>query len=191
MDKFNINFFERKPDIVAKELLGNILVSDGIELLITETEAYGDQDDQASHARFGKTERSKIMFGESGTLYIYLIYGMYYLTNIITGKANEPGAVLLRQAQIIKGSEIVKSNILKHRKIKYDGKNLLKGPGIISAALNFSGIQNGVSLIKNNKIYIQNTKIIYKDHQIQTGTRIGIDYAGDSKDLPWRYTLNV
>ena len=86
---------------LAQALLGKILVRkfpDGRELRshITETEAYFGSDDLASHASKGRTPRTELMFGDGGFVYVYLIYGRYWLLNIVTGKAGQPEAVLIR-----------------------------------------------------------------------------------------------
>ncbi|MCL4437553.1 DNA-3-methyladenine glycosylase, partial [Patescibacteria group bacterium] len=115
----NQNFFNRPTTKVAKELLGKFLVirkgNQKIALMIIETEAYDGPNDKASHASRGKTKRTEPMFGEAGNFYIYLIYGMYYLLNVVTGPKNYPAAVLIR------GAEKIDKNPLK-----------LNGPGKIA-----------------------------------------------------------
>src|SRR3989344_3265504 len=93
-------FFNRKTLAVARDLIGCFLVrrfkGKTFRLKITETEAYIGPHDLASHASKGRTARTEIMFGKAGTLYIYFIYGMYYMLNIVTEKAGYPAAVLIR-----------------------------------------------------------------------------------------------
>ncbi|MDD3679744.1 MAG: DNA-3-methyladenine glycosylase, partial [Candidatus Shapirobacteria bacterium] len=95
------SFYLNRPDKVAKNLLGHILVTcDQYQVLrageITETEAYLDQEDLASHARFGNKGRSKIMFEDPGRVYVYLIYGQHNMFNVVAHRKNEAGAVLVR-----------------------------------------------------------------------------------------------
>jgi len=98
-------FFERAPDAVAYDLVGSWLVlhDDDVErrALIVETEAYGGSDDPASHAFRGPTKRSAIMFGPAGFLYVYLIYGVHWCMNVVTGPEGTATAVLLRGAELL------------------------------------------------------------------------------------------
>src|SRR5690606_21154298 len=97
-----IEFFNRDAEVVARELLGKFLiVKQGdckLEFMIKETEAYVGPHDLACHASKGKTKRTEVMYGEAGTIYMYLIYGMYWMLNIVTGERDYPAAVLIRSA---------------------------------------------------------------------------------------------
>ena len=94
------DFYSRDVLTVAPDLLGKTLViaRTGIPeyFTITEVEAYHGEEDLASHARFGKTARNSIMYGQGGFLYVYLIYGIYWMLNIVTGPADSPQAILIR-----------------------------------------------------------------------------------------------
>jgi len=95
------SFFSRSADVVARELLGKALcVRLGVgtieRLVIHETEAYMGPDDLACHASKGRTKRTEVMYGEAGTIYVYLIYGMYEMLNFVTGDVGHPAAVLIR-----------------------------------------------------------------------------------------------
>jgi len=96
----NKSFFNRQTLKVARELLGKFIVKknkkEEISAMITEVEVYDGFEDGASHAHKGKTDRNEIMFGGAGVTYIYLIYGMYYCLNIVTGHEDLPAAVLIR-----------------------------------------------------------------------------------------------
>src|SRR5580704_2074486 len=98
-------FFKRPPDAVAYDLVGSWLVlHDGDterRARVVETEAYGGSDDPASHAFRGPTKRSEIMFGPAGYLYVYLIYGVHWCMNVVTGPSGTATAVLLRAAELI------------------------------------------------------------------------------------------
>jgi len=89
-------FFDRDPVSVCKDLLGKFLVINDKKYIITEVEAYDGQDDEACHARYGKTERNAPMFAAPGCWYVYMIYGMHYMLNIVTGPGKHPSAVLIR-----------------------------------------------------------------------------------------------
>src|SRR3989344_3208046 len=93
------NFFERSTPKVARELLGKFLYfklsGRTAKFVITEVEAYDGPYDKASHAHRGKTKRNAPMFGEAGVWYVYLVYGMYNMLNIVTGPKDYPAAVLI------------------------------------------------------------------------------------------------
>lgn len=95
-------FFEGPAEEVAKNLLGTLLVREWqggrLALRVTETEAYIGPEDRASHAARGRTKRTEVMFGPPGTLYVYLIYGLHWMLNVVTGEAGYPAAVLIRSA---------------------------------------------------------------------------------------------
>jgi len=151
---------------VAPALPGKLLaikIPDGLihRLVITEVEAYRGIEDLACHASKGRTKRTEIMYHEGGKLYIYLIYGKYWLINIVTGIENEPQAVLIR------------------------GVENHSGPGRLSKALGIDKSYYGEDLVTSNRIWIEDSG--YYPY-IKTGPRIRIDYAGEYwKMRPWRY----
>jgi DNA-3-methyladenine glycosylase len=150
------DFYSRDVLRVAPELLGkNIIIPRaGIpeSYKISEVEAYHGEEDQASHARFGKTTRNSIMYGEAGFLYIYLIYGMYWMLNIVTGQAGHPQAILVR------------------------GLKGLPGPGILTRALGIDKSFHGEDLVSSQRIWIEESH--EKPDFIQK-PRVGIQYAGE------------
>jgi len=183
------DFFERDPVIVGKELLGNVLVhkigDQRIAGIITETESYGDASDLASHARFGITKRNKIMYEKAGLLYVYHIYGIFYLSNIICEKEGKAGAVLLRSAEIIEGHELAAKNLNKSKFVKAD-KNFAVGPGKLSLAFDIQKIHNSTDISSPGEIFIE--KRGAKFDIIET-RRIGIDYAAHCKEYQWRFYI--
>lgn len=189
--KLKGDFFERDVVIVARELLGGYFVhktkQGRLVGKIVETEAYGDADDLASHARFGPTPRNQIMFGPPGALYVYMIYGIFNLTNIVCGKEGSASAILIRAAEIIEGREIIKANIEQSKFAKSDGK-LATGPGKFSLAFNIDRTLNGLDITKSQQIYIEQIGE-NQEPDVVTTTRIGVDYAKHSKELPWRFYL--
>ncbi|MBA3284801.1 MAG: DNA-3-methyladenine glycosylase [Nitrosopumilus sp.] len=152
------NFFNRSALIVAPELLGKYLVVNrkGIEeaYIITETEAYDGLDDLASHASKGITARTEIMFGEAGKIYIYLIYGMYYMLNIVTDKKNYPSAILIRG---VKG---------------------LDGPGKLTKKLGITKAFNTRDALPKNGLWFEDRGEKVIEIHIKKSPRIGVDYAG-------------
>lgn len=162
-------FFERDVLKVAPDLVGKRLVTEiGGEkrsLIITETEAYRGEEDTACHASKGRTKRTDVLYREAGTIYVYLCYGMHWLLNIVTGEVDQPQAVLIRACS--------------------DGKN---GPAKLTKFLGVTGDINGESIVKNPKIYIEDTEEKVK---IRRDKRVGIDYATPKyRDIKWRYILN-
>lgn len=169
----NENFFNRSTLKVAKELLGKYLVctkNDHLQIgQILETEAYIGMDDLASHARFGKTNRNSIMWGHPGRIYVYLIYGIHHLINIITEPEDHPAAVLPRSIKIIypnlieqklSNSNNNKSNALKSSFFKASNapasanqKEILKNKRKVSKLefFKFFNTQVLTELKKNNK----------------------------------------
>jgi DNA-3-methyladenine glycosylase len=174
IDKMNsekrtpMSFFIRDALIVAPEMVGKILVvrlSDGTygRFMITDVEAYRGSEDKACHANKGRTSRTEVMFHEGGKLYVYLIYGMYWMLNVVTGKEDIPQAVLIRGVE------------------KYSG------PGILTKALGIDRSFNGEDLMISERIWIEDSGF---KPEIQSGLRIGINYAGDYwKSRPWRYYI--
>ena len=162
--KLTSEFFARVGTQVAKDLIGTYLVRaypDGktSRRQITETEGYLGEKDSASHARVGKTERTKVMYKKPGTLYVYLIYGIHDMLNIVTKEAGEPEAVLIR------------------------GINGLDGPGILTRELDITKAkQNGKPLGEDSGLWIEARADGFDADRIVAKPRVGIDYA----DEYWR-----
>jgi len=162
------DFFTRDVLAVAPELIGKTLVVNlpgGIagRYTITEVEAYRGMEDKACHASKGRTPRTEIMYSNGGHLYIYLIYGMYWMLNVVTGKEDNPQAVLIR------------------------GLSGIQGPGRLTKSLGIDRSLNCEDIVTSEKVWFEDTGI---RPEIKTGARIGIDYAGDYwKSQPWRYFI--
>lgn len=163
------SFYAKDAETVAKKLLGQTLVVklNDIEKrsCIVETEAYVGTHDLACHASKGKTKRTEIMFGEAGRAYIYLIYGMYDMFNIVTGKEGEAQAVLIRAVE----------------PLNFEGD--LRGPGKVCKVLGITRALNGESLL-GEKLWIERAKA---PKTIVATTRIGVEYAKEWKDALLRF----
>jgi len=191
--RLNREFFSRDTKTVAKDLLGKYLIRETekskIVGKIIEVEAYLGPNDKASHSyNYKKTERTKIMYGKPGTLYVYLIYGMYFCLNVITEPEEMPRAVLIRKLYPIDGIELM----IENRKVNLgkNFKNLIDGPGKLCMAFNITKEEfNGKDScsIGSRLYFTQGEKIDQK--KIVKSKRIGIDYAEEDKDLLLRYTL--
>jgi DNA-3-methyladenine glycosylase len=165
--RFGYDFYKRDVLKLAPALLGQYLVcvsEEGIvsRFIITETEAYRGEEDIACHASKGRTARTEIMYDRGGRLYIYLIYGVYWMMNVVAGEKNQPQAALIRGIQ---GFE---------------------GPGKLTRALGIDKTYYGEDLVRSNRIWITESGIMPK---IITTPRIGIEYAGEWKNKPWRFVI--
>ena len=188
---------------IAKDLLGKYLVrmwhGQPLVCRIVETEAYVGAIDKAAHAyRYHKTPRNATMFGPPGHAYIYLIYGMHCCLNFVTEPEGEPSAVLLRGLEPVWGTE--QMHLLRFGKslaqlTAYQRKNFLNGPGKCCQALGLTRQDNALDLT-GNELFLCDAledlglppapQVIYTQH---TGKRIGIDYAEEAADFPWRFWL--
>lgn len=189
--KLKREFFLDSPRVVAKKLIGKELVRkvDGevIVCKIVETEAYGGVKDKGSHAYGNKrTKRTEPMFRIGGTIYVYLIYGMYHLLNIVTGPVGKPNAVLIRGVEPVKGIDFIKNN----RQLKSGGRiNLTNGPGKLTQGLGIDLTFNEKDIVTSDDLYIREGLDAVGFMDIVESTRINIDYAEEYKDKLWRYHL--
>ena len=128
------------------------------------------------------------MFGQAGFLYVYKIYGMHYLTNIITGKVGDTGAVLIRSAEITEGLKLAEKNISNNKFLKANN-NIATGPGKFSSAFGIDTKFNNLDFINSEVFYIQDSELKIKKSDIIKSKRIGINYALDSNNYLWRFYL--
>ncbi|MFW9867811.1 MAG: DNA-3-methyladenine glycosylase [Candidatus Thorarchaeota archaeon] len=192
-EKLTRDFFIRDTIKVAKELLGKFLVrrtkSGDMIGKIIEVEAYLGPKDKASHSyNYKKTKRTEIMYEKPGTIYVYLIYGMYYCLNVITELEGMPTAVLIRQLLPIEGIEQMIEN--RNIQVSKNFKNLANGPGKLCMALNITKSEfNGKDCCshKSNLFFIYGEKVV--DEDIVANKRIGIDYAEGDKEKLLRFGL--
>lgn len=167
--RLGADFYSRDVLDVAPGLIGKQLVrvkDDGtaVRKIITEVEAYRGEEDLACHASKGRTRRTEIMYASGGHLYVYLIYGMYWMLNIVTGEVDKPQAVLIRGLQDI------------------------SGPGRVTKDLSVDGSFNGISLVFSDRIWVEDHGYV---PDYRTTGRIGINYAGEYwKTIPWRYVID-
>ncbi|MFX0001449.1 MAG: DNA-3-methyladenine glycosylase [Candidatus Hermodarchaeota archaeon] len=186
-------FFIRDTKVVARELLGNYLIRETskgqIIGKITEVEAYLGPYDKASHSyNYRKTNRTEVMYMVPGTLYIYLIYGLYHCLNVITEPEGMPCAVLIRQLYPIDGIKLMIKN--RNIKIGKNFKNLADGPGKLCMALNITKSKfNGTDScsLSSKLFFIEGEK--NKHISIVINKRIGINYAKEDKDRLLRFTI--
>jgi DNA-3-methyladenine glycosylase len=163
--RLTAEFFLRDVLEVAPALIGKNLVrqfDDGrIERYrITETEAYRGIEDLACHASKGRTGRTEVMFKEGGTVYVYLIYGQYWLLNLVTGPEGDASAVLIR------------------------GIEGFPGPGRVGRELQLDRSFYGESLLHSDRIWVEDAEPV---SEIKTSKRIGVDYSGEWSEKLWRF----
>ncbi|HUO10787.1 MAG TPA: DNA-3-methyladenine glycosylase [Phycisphaerae bacterium] len=168
-------FFTRDAEAVAQDLIGKIMVHrvgghGGRELRarIVETEAYVGEHDLACHAAKGRTKRTEVMYGEGGHAYVYFIYGMHEMFNVVTGHAGSAQAVLIRAAEALHGFETA------------DRKLNLSGPGRFAKGMGITRKDYGLNLTGDKLFFVDDG---WKG-RIRRGVRIGVDYSGD-----WKHEL--
>jgi len=180
-------FFAREAPVVARELLGKKVVRrlghKTLSGMVVETEAYLGQTDSASHAFRGRTPRNKVMFGPAGMAYVYLVYGLHHMLNVVTGPTGLPGAVLFRAIEPLQGQAHMQ--VLR----QCDGLRLTNGPGKLCQALAIDRAFNCWNLVQGETLWLEPYQSI-RDNQITTGPRIGIGYATpDDQQAPWRFWI--
>ena len=166
-------YFNRPTLAVARSLVGKYLVREhGKETVagrIVEVEAYVGCEDLACHASKGRTGRTEVLFGPPGMSYVYLIYGMYHMLNVVTERTEFPAAVLIRAIEV-------------------DGE-LIDGPGKVCRLLAIDRSLNRVDLTNRRFLWLEDRGVKVFSKQIGTFPRIGVDYAGVWAKKPWRFRL--
>ncbi|MEW6057984.1 MAG: DNA-3-methyladenine glycosylase [Bdellovibrionota bacterium] len=187
-DLVSPSFFDRKTLKVARDLLGREIIRQvgpsWLRARIVETEAYLEKDDPAAHCSRGPTPRAKVMFGPPGVIYVYFIYGNYFMLNFVTEKEGKAGAVLIRAVEPVEGIETmvqlrgIRSEVLRGRSLL----QLTNGPAKLVLALGIDGSLNGKPLALPHLAVARGKPVADKD--VVVTTRIGINVA---KELPYRF----
>lgn len=163
------DFFERPTLAVAREILGKYLVRRGrgreIAAMITEVEAYDGFRDKASHAHCGETRRNAVMFGDAGVWYVYLVYGMHEMVNIVTGGTGYPAAVLIR------------------------GVDGISGPGRVTKYFHISHALDGKDAGKQSGLWIEDRGARICAKEVKRLPRVGVAYAGVWAKKKYRFVL--
>ena len=166
-------YFNRPTLTVARSLVGKYLVREngtsGIAGRIVEVEAYVWTEDKACHASKGRTARTEVLFGPPGISYVYLIYGMYHMLNVVTEQAEFPAAVLIRAIEV--------------------GDELIDGPGKLCRELNIDRSLHQIDLTQGRSIWFEDRGRRVSRNRVGTFPRIGVDYAGLWAKKPWRFRL--
>lgn len=169
--RLGLRAFEDTAPQVAPRLLGCWLCRRWaprrlVRYRITEVEAYDSEADGACHARHGRTGRTEVMYGPPGRWYVYLIYGMYDMLNLVCGPLGHPSAVLIR------------------------GLEGIPGPGRLTRALAIDRSLNAAPASPQSGLWIEAATDV-QEASIETGPRVGIDYAPPFwREIPWRWKLS-
>jgi DNA-3-methyladenine glycosylase len=175
---------------IARDLLGKLLVvldADGRRAsgMIVETEAYLGVIDKAAHSYGGRrTQRNEITYAEGGRIYVFFVYGMYYQLNLTTGPADHPHVVLIRAVEPFEGIGVMRER--RGRPMK--DTDLTSGPGKLCIAFGITRELNGEDLIAGERIWVEEHRKIKKG-EIAVGPRVGIDYAEEFVESPWRFWI--
>lgn len=165
------DFYARSALVVARQLLGKVLVRrvDGRELAapIIETEAYIGPHDLACHASKGRTPRTEVMFGPAGCWYVYFIYGIHWMLNVVTNDVDHPAAVLIR------------------------GAGEWTGPARLTKAMRIDKALNGAEASRSSGLWIEDRGIKIARGAIERTPRIGVDYAGHWANRPYRFVVDA
>jgi DNA-3-methyladenine glycosylase len=182
--------FYTRPNVlqVARELLGKLLVvptANGTRVsgMIVETEAYRGPEDRASHAYGGRrTKRTETMYQHGGVAYVYFVYGMYDQFNVVCNVADIPHAILVRALEPVEGVEVMRT-----RRDGLSDRNLANGPGKLCMALAINRELDRADLL-GTRVWLEEFRRIPAS-RIARGPRIGIDYAEEWVDKPWRFWI--
>ena len=180
-------FYNRPTLTVARGLLGARLVRilNGRKLvgLITETEAYISQKDQACHAKSGLTPRTAPMFGPAGHAYVYFTYGNHWMLNVVTEEVGFPAAVLIRAIQPIEGIEIMSR--------RRQGRDTI-GPGKLTQAMGITKSQNNVNLMKAGSGLWIEAGVEVPESAVTIGPRVGLNKTPEPWfSKPWRFLVKA
>jgi DNA-3-methyladenine glycosylase len=182
--------FYTRPNVltVARELLGKLLVVPAakgrrVSGMIVEVEAYRGPEDRASHAYGGRrTRRTETMYGRGGVAYVYFVYGMYHQFNVVSGEPDIPHAILVRALQPVEGIEL-----MRERRQQHPDHNLTNGPGKLCIALGIDRALDNADLL-GDRVWLEDYETV-SPRRIAKGPRIGIDYAEEWIDKPWRFWI--
>lgn len=177
MSMLGREFFQRDPETCARELIGKVFTWNGCSGIIVETEAYAEHGDEACHTFFRPSARQFVETNPAGTAYVYLNYGMYWLSNVLVKDGPSNGFVLIRALEPLEGISKMQKRRKKERAI-----DLCSGPGKLSMALGIQGDDHGRSLVRSNQRGFLNPGS--QPAEVEDDVRIGISKA---VDLRWRF----
>ncbi|MCS6857307.1 MAG: DNA-3-methyladenine glycosylase [Sandaracinaceae bacterium] len=173
-------FYARDALVVARDLLGRVLVREDVAIRITESEAYRHPKDSANHCRAGRTKRNEAMWGKGGHAYVYVCYGIHPMLNVVSDTEGEGAAVLIRSGEALSGFQTIEKRRGKRR-----GKDWLAGPGKVAQALGLDPSFSGHPLYLPGGLELRSGE---PAKEILVGPRVGIDYASPfDREAPYRF----
>jgi len=179
-------FFARQTLDVAPDLLGRILVrrleGERLSGRIVEVEAYVGEEDQASHARPGRTRRNAAMYGSPGQAYVYLIYGMHHCLNVVSGEEGFPAAVLIRALEPLEG--LARMRDLRGGRPRVE---LTNGPGKLCQAMQIDRSFDGTDLCAPDAALFLEQGRPVDGEEVATSPRIGVRGDQTARTVPWRF----
>jgi DNA-3-methyladenine glycosylase len=191
MKRLPLAFYSRDAVSVARDLIGCIFVHDDIEgrtaVRIVEDEAYRGVLDPGSHGYRGVTQRTEVMYGPPGRLYVYFTYGMHWCANVVCASKGECEAVLLRAGEPVEGVELMRA---RRRAVTRDTA-LAAGPARLTQAMGIGRQHNGASLLRGGGLFIATDEKsdIYRAGEIAQTVRVGLG-AGKGEEIPWRFVVS-
>jgi len=182
-------FFARPTLDVARSLLGMRLVhlDQGVRLagIIRETEAYIGEEDNACHARAGRTPRTAVMYGPPGHAYVYLNYGLHWLLNFVTEADGFPAAVLIRAIEPTEGLDWISA-----RQGGRAPKDWANGPGKVSQSLGINGALQGADLCSPGVRLFIEAGTPFPENRVTTTPRVGLNKVSEPwKSIHWRFVV--
>jgi DNA-3-methyladenine glycosylase len=195
MKKLPRDFYLRSDTLrIAQDLIGKLLVvptetGKRVSGMIVETEAYLGEIDKAAHSyKNRRTARNEITYAAGGHAYVFFIYGMYFQFNVVCGALDSPHVVLIRALEPVEGVPVMRERrVRKNPLSKMPDKNLTSGPGKLCIALDINRRLNGEDLLAD-KIWLEDYRT-FSSAETKIGKRIGIDYAEEFAEKPWRFWL--
>lgn len=153
-----------------------------VSVLLTEVEAYEGEQDPASHAYRGPTDRNRVMFGEAGHLYVYRSHGLHWCCNVVTGTPGHASALLLRAGRVVEGVELATA---RRAGVVFD--RLARGPGCLTQALGIDGDHDGTDLLTSPRLELAAPDPGRTDLVVRSGPRVGVSRAAEE---PWRFWVD-
>lgn len=190
MGRLTREFFNRPVLEVAPDLLGATVNHGGVTARLTEVEAYDGQQDPGSHAFRGRTQRTAVMFGPAGGLYVYFTYGMHFCANLVCGLDGVASAVLMRAGEVIEGEDTAR---LRRAGAKdpasLSRRDLARGPARLAQALGLGRSQNGLDTTSPDSAVLIRAAACPVG-AVRSGPRVGVSgEGGDGERYPWRFWL--
>lgn len=179
------SFYARPVLQVTRDCIGKILVRRTREGTVTgrivEAEAYRGPEDRAAHSFGGRrTQRTEAMFGPAGHAYVFLIYGLHWNFNLVTGEEGQPHAVLVRAVEPISGMDLMSQRRGQPRATR----DLTSGPGKLCRAFAIDGRDYGSDLCSGRALFLAEGPA---PERVARSGRVGVDYAGEWASRPWRF----